>query len=723
MYFQRRWLFPILGALLFYGGLLLANELVNISQEVFRQGAPLKWLFPLLLTSLPYILGMVLPMAAVLGGLLGTQGMAQSSELVASQGLGVGTGVLVRPWISLALGLVFLASLNAHFLIPAMNRVQATLKQRMTEEAKAHFLVPGAPPKVVPTSPNHALWVSPEGAMHVMEATPQGIQHLRAAAFTWVLESSNGEPSAINLRLKDLDGCIWSPGQSSVVHLHQGSQDLQFPLPPSNRLILSTPLRFTGTMALLAQNSIPARVELAQRLSLPLAAAALLLMGIALGYGHPRFQAGGAILKSLGTILLFYLIYKTLENKLASGFTPAFWGLLILPWAFMGVGWALLLRRMHPHRSSTLFSKAVYSLKVLARISYARLFKVSEHLEPLTGLAAPKESSERVLAIWSCRLWFRNWAATLASLLLLYLLAEYANLAGDLAKNQGSFGLFLMYWAWSLPPFLGVALPVSFLLGSILALSQAAMSQEWNALKAGGISLAYWIWSARRAWGSVLILTFGLQVFLAPKAIGIENRLYRKILKRSETSGLTSPWLYLGSTGVIWYLDQDVRWGFPLKGPGEGPVLLRYDRTKTMSEALPWGGLKMVPGPSADHLFPDRALRDSAFAEETPTKDLLSWQRWAPDPSRATLLWARLLGWLAGPCLVMALLSYAFPAARAGRGQALGSALVGGLLYLGLQALFTGAARAGEVPAAWGVLAPFLLLLGFGLWRLPEVRT
>jgi lipopolysaccharide export LptBFGC system permease protein LptF len=50
-------------------------------------------------------------------------------------------------------------------------------------------------------------------------------------------------------------------------------------------------------------------------------------------------------------------------------------------------------------------------------------------------------------------------------------------------------------------------------------------------------------------------------------------------------------------------------------------------------------------------------------------------------------------------------------------------ALVGGLLYLGLQALFTGAARAGEVPAPWGILAPYFLLLGYGLWRLPKVRT
>lgn len=722
-YFQRQWLLPILGALLFYGGLLLANELVNFSQEIFRQGAPLRWLFPLLLTSLPYILGMVLPMAAVLGGLLGTQGLAQSSELVAAQGLGVGARTLIKPWARLALVLVLLAGANANALIPAMNRAQAALKQHMTEEAKANFLKPGAPPRVVPTSPEHSLWVSPEGAIHVMEATPQGIQHLRAAQFAWALEIMNGDTSSIILKLKDLNGCIWSPSADTVIHLHQASQELRFALPPSNHLLQTTPLRFHSTASLLGQRTPAAQIELAQRLSLPLSTAALLLLGIALGFGHPRFQSGGAILKSLGAILLFYLLYKTLENKLASGSGAAFFSLLALPWGFLLLAWGLLVLKLRPHHTSTRLGRIRARLIKRMQAVYLRLFRITERLEPIPDPGTQSEARDHVLARWAGRLWFRNWAATLSSLLLLYFLAEYANLAGDLAKHQGAMGLFLAYWAWSLPPFLGVALPVSFLLGSILALSQAAMTQEWNAMKAGGVSLIAWIWSAHRAWGLVLVLNLGLQIWIAPLAINKENNLYAQILKRPRATEATSPWLYLGSTGVMWYLDRGVRWGFPLKAPGDAPVLLRWKPGRPFSEALTWGGLSMVQGPPSDRLFPDRALRDSAFAEETSTPDLLRWQQWAPDSSRAALLWARLFGWLAGPCLVFALLSFAFPAPRTGRGQAMGMALVGGLLYLGLQTLFMGAARAGELPAPWGILAPYLLLLGYGLWRLPKVRT
>jgi len=138
---------------------------------------------------------------------------------------------------------------------------------------------------------------------------------------------------------------------------------------------------------------------------------------------------------------------------------------------------------------------------------------------------------------------------------------------------------------------------------------------------------------------------------------------------------------------------------------------------------LAWGGSHLVQGPPADRLFPAQALRSTANAEEARTSDLIQWQTWAPDPERSYMLWGRLLGWLAGPCLVLAMLSFAFPGPRQGRGQALGAGLVAGLVFLGLQTLFGGASRASEIPAYWGVLAPLFLLLATSLLRLRRLRT
>jgi lipopolysaccharide export LptBFGC system permease protein LptF len=173
----------------------------------------------------------------------------------------------------------------------------------------------------------------------------------------------------------------------------------------------------------------------------------------------------------------------------------------------------------------------------------------------------------------------------------------------------------------------------------------------------------------------------------------------------------------------MWHLQPGERWGFPLKAPGEAPILLHWRLGDPYSEALAWGGLHLVQGPSADLLFPAKALRSAANAEESSTMELLQWQTWAPDPERAYMLWGRVLGWLAGPCLLLAMLSFAFPGPRQGRGQALGAGLVAGIVFLGLQTLFGGAARASEIPAYWGVIAPLLLLFALSLLRLRRLRT
>ena len=732
-YVLRRWATPFLGALFFYGFLLVSWEMVTISQELFSQGAPLRWMIPLLLLSIPETLSMVLPMAAVLGGLLGTQQMMEGSELVAAQGLGVGRRAWFAPWSILACGLLLLASINAHLLVPASATLQQTLRHKMTEVTKARFLRPGNPPWHPPGSPDTALWVSAGGQVHIMESTPQGTQHLTASRMTYAMESNASGAAEVQIHLSDLQGALYQPsGEGSVIHMRQEQQTLRFALPSGPRLLAPVPLRYESSRALLrtyrdpgipaAQHRLSA-IELGRRITLPLAGISLLLMGIALGFGHPRFFRGGAVIKSLGVILVYYLLMKFLENMMLGGKVESVYPILVLPFLFLGAGWLILNHRLSPHRSRS--GLGPFLLRPLGRVL---------HLSPLHARVVAAKSSiiqwihgqgtrRGIFRHWSTLAWWRNWGLTLGSLLALDLLIEFSNLAGDLSKNQIHLIVFIKYWFWNLPPFLEVAFPISFLLGTMLALSEAALNREWLAIRAGGVSLIQWIWAGRFAWGAVALATFLLQAGLAPVARTHSRELYQQILQRPPGSTSTSPWMHLGSTGVLWHLSPDVRWGFPLKGPGEAPILLRWQPGAERSEALAWGGMRLVAGPSTEVLFPDRALRAAPSASEAQTLDLVQWQRWAPDPERSYLLWSRLLGWLAGPLLVLAMLSYAFPGPRQGRGQAIGAGLVGGLVFLGLQTLFGGAARASEIPTYWGILAPFMVLGGTALVRVSRLRT
>jgi len=284
--------------------------------------------------------------------------------------------------------------------------------------------------------------------------------------------------------------------------------------------------------------------------------------------------------------------------------------------------------------------------------------------------------------------------------------------------------VFFQYWVSNLPTFLGIVLPLAFLLAGVLALSEATVSREWVALRAGGVSLFQWTMAGAKAWASLLVLTFLLQAFVAPAMAGRADALWNRIKNRPTKHLRVKPWLYLGSTEILWFLDGPTRWGFPLKAQHEGaPVLLRWNMSDFRSEQLPWNSMAWVSGPVAGDLFPDQALRKVVNPLVANTADLFRWHRWAPDPERAVMLWGRLLNWLAGPLLLFAMLPFAFPRPRGGRGQALGLALVAGLVYMGAQALFNGAARAGDIPGFWGVVAPMVTLLGIGLLGLRKLQT
>ena len=214
-------MWPFLGALVFYGGLLMAYEVVGISKEIFSMGAPFRWVVPLLLLSVPENLGMVLPMAAVLGGLMGTQHLSEGSEMVAAQGLGVGMRALVKPWFILAAGLLVVASYNAHFIVPWANATQRTAQARMIEEARTRFLRPGAPPWFPASSPSDGVWMAPDGQVHLMEVTEDGVQHLVAKNLTWSPGEKEAEVTTINLKMNDLKGAVYHRSDGTILHMQE----------------------------------------------------------------------------------------------------------------------------------------------------------------------------------------------------------------------------------------------------------------------------------------------------------------------------------------------------------------------------------------------------------------------------------------------------------------------------------------------------------------------
>ena len=214
-YFLKRWTMPLLGGVLFFSGLLIANDLVQVSRDIFAQGAPIKWLLPIVLTTFPETLALVLPMAAILGGLLGTQQLSEGSEMVASQGLGVGMRSILKAWAVLSLGLIVFASINAHLIVPRMGGSIDRIENQMAEETKTRFLRPGAAPFFPPQNPQTGVWVAPSGEIHLFEVTDTEVHHMVAKDLSWHREGTRDEKASIVLKLQNLKGCYYQKSTES----------------------------------------------------------------------------------------------------------------------------------------------------------------------------------------------------------------------------------------------------------------------------------------------------------------------------------------------------------------------------------------------------------------------------------------------------------------------------------------------------------------------------
>jgi lipopolysaccharide export LptBFGC system permease protein LptF len=777
-YFLKRWGLQILAGFAFFGGLLIAWEVKSISDVIFEQHGSIRKLIPLLLTTIPWNVGLILPMTAVLGGLLGTQHLSEGSELVASQGLGHGMRGFLKPWGLLSLILVVCSVANAHWVSPRASRMEIGLLYDMAQEAAltgGYMPRVGEEPKLIrgnvfsrgsgedakgaaPFQGQTIYWgrSKKDGRLHIMQIGSETVSHLISDTYSYKVEKVKldqqdaFEQIRLTFRFEDVNGKAVNRDAAAnqrftdmSYKVFEVSQPIQI---NKKAFYLPTTMRHLDTGELLAivgdarEAKGLAGVELSRRFSTPLACCALLLLGIAMGLSHPRFYRGGALVKSIALILAYIIAVRVVEGWIENSAIHWVCASALLPLLFFAAGWLLLYRKMYPtrHGRGRLANLLSAFLNGAGRHDFvSRVKKIGRHILPATVRAVFRKRrhsgpEQKIIGRWTAKKWWANFGGVLGIFMLFHVFIEFSGLASFIATGGGRLWLFVKYWACNLPVSLPFVLPIVFLLAWALTFSDATVSREWTALRTGGVSLVKWICASWKAWGAATIAVFLMGAYISPNAYATQNRYYWQIKNNEDqtakreaapSAGETPTTLFLGSTGVFWYSEESGRWGFPLLPPASSPSLIFWEHGHASTRQINWDGDGWVQGADAETLFPASPLRQYRKADEIPTSALFVWQAWAPSPARGTLLWGRLLRWLAGPCLFFAALGYLFPPPRSGRGLTLGYALVLSLAFMWMQNLFEGASKAGQIPPLWGVLAPMLILVGFGLANLRRLRT
>ena len=736
-YLIRTWIYPLIGAVVFYGALIVTNEAMALSKEVFIQGASIIWLALLLLSSLPELLSIILPIASLLAGLIGTQTLSINSEVVAAQGMGVGYRSWIKSWSIFAALVLSVGLLNSHFITPWSNSQQQTFRDSMSETLKSRVIKPGGQPWSPPNNPNMTIWSDFTGNTHIAEVRRNEVQHMIGQDINYIFSNNYDGSSNASIQLKNLNGALYQPANDSIILVDQLEQTLMFQIPPPKRIWKATPLRTMSTASLYnrqdlqvstVQDNKVRAIELSRRWSLPFASIAFLLLGISIGFRHPRFKRSSASITSLLSVLAYYFLYRYMENLYLITDDPStviLYSTSALVFVVAGYAFYQSLKPIHPKNKVSLY---LFLVNKVNRIIIKIYSNVNSYLESRSDQIS---KSNRTLVRYLSSALLRNWLIVTSSILLIHLVVTFSNLAADIIKNKHPFSLFFQYWLVSLPEFMTIVGPIIFLTSAALTLTEKSITREWVALKSSGVNLLDWMKFSYPTLTFIVTLSLLFSLWIGPSTITPGDRLYRKIIGRSsdQMQTVNDSWVTLktdlSKPTILWYTSpqQGLRWGFPLANYLESDPIIKFDEKKGQGTVYDWTGQRRENPTSWDVYFPSKALRTITPASTTSTVDLLPWLIWSNDPERNYEFISRFFGWLLGPLLLFALLSHTLPDPKAGRTRALGIILFSSLLFFGINSIIVGATQTGEIPVWWGVLAPLGFLFAIGLIRHSRVHT
>jgi LPS export ABC transporter permease LptG len=640
---------PTLLGLLLYTFVLLMNHFFVVAEKSLAKSLGLDLTLRLFLAGIPNLLILAIPMAVLLGSLIGVGRLSADHEWVALQAAGQGPLRLLRAMVIHGLIWSALGFLVYAYLVPQSNYAMRNLRGELLF---ASNLASDLRPRAFYTDlPNAVLFVEEirAGTKGRLEGVLL-VQKNPAEESTEILLARSGDlypaPDRSGALLLDLyDGVAHRYEVNSPEDIYHFSPHFEearerfdpqdflrgFLDPPQKvvqdfkprelwaeyraaveakreldrRAATGGPGTPTPSSAYLAGSRLNRIIiEGNQRVALPLASFFFAVLSLPLGITRVRSGKGAGFALSLLVILVYWASFTFARDQALLGRIPAALGpwagnLIIAPWAAWGL-W-----RLHRAPSSWpgllawLFRASGRALRGLsvglskAHLRPAPPNTAGENGEPELPLADLGGTSRRFVGRLDQYIgdyYLRVLIFAILSTYMIYALVETKGLMDGLLRTGEPLGLMLSYYPYFVPGVLYVVLPIACLVGAIVTFTLLARSGELTAIKASGISM-------RRATASVLLLTtvacgalYLVQDRIAPGANQKAREIKDRILGRApRTHGVPA----LG------------RWGF-----GPGGRLYHYrlaDRDQTTFQGLSVFTLDRATPRILDHRFAERA--------------------------------------------------------------------------------------------------------------------
>ncbi len=556
----------LIGGLLFTF-ILFMKDIGQLLEMAVRNSSSTSGVLEVLLFTLPNTFIVTIPMAVLVGVLLGLSRLAADSEITAMRASGIGVWTFVRVVSAIAILAWAVSLVNSLYLAPKATAALLATENSLKDQQISFEVQPRV---FYEDFKNYVLYVQDvragAGAAQWQRIFLADVSQPVAPKVTTAEQATvvNGGDQTLIMRLRD--GTEHELVNTSGTGQYQVSTFTESELPlavgaqddphigHSNIPILAMTNR-----ELLARARAPGgrwyMIELHKRFSYPAACIVLMLIGVPLGISSRRGGKSAGFVLSIALVFIYYFVFSTGVALAREGKLPVFagvWSANIL-FALFGL---LLLRGM-----------ATGGGLALRLASFTSRFKRAQPAAA-NSKHAPTTKSDRhgrghfplILDDYILREFITTFAMVLVSFVMLMLVFTLFELLGDIIRNRTPLVTVGEYLINLTPSMIYTITPLGVLVAVLITFGILTRTNELTAMKATGISLY-------RVVVPVLVIaaTLAVALFLFDESyLPTANR--RQEALRSVIKG----------TPAQTFLRPDQQWIFGKEEPGKPGRIFYY---------------------------------------------------------------------------------------------------------------------------------------------------
>ncbi|MFZ2491673.1 MAG: LPS export ABC transporter permease LptG [Thermoanaerobaculia bacterium] len=534
-YILREMVGPTALGFLFYTSIILMQTLFSMAGLIIKRSLAIEDVGRLLLYSIPNIVVMTLPMSLLFGILIAVGRLSADSEIIALRALGISTRQIYRP-VFLFSFLMFVLNLYLmNFLVPRGNTHFKSLEAELVTSAVENEVKPRVfhdefenlviyiedvdqatgQWKGVFVADNRSELADPA------TPTPQAIVDRSAEGrendASGSLGRSEGQhvivAKAGSLAVVKPGNAIWMNLQGAQTHFWSPSRPDRYDLSrtPSQRILLPSSgaeisaarrerhLKELSLRELIdrqreLRGSVEERVaynraklEIHKKFAIPFACIAFGVLGLPLGITNRRGGKSSGFSLSIAIILFYYVLLNNGEQLAAAGRIPAFLAMWTPNIVLLGIGLYLLARA---NRDIGAQKQGGRFARLLARFqSQPSRDQVDAAGEAPSLLSRLDITFPNILDRYILREFLKVLLLVLVSVMALFIIVDYTEIARDAQANNIGFGTILHYYRFQVFQVLNWTLPISVLVATLVTFGMLAKNNEVTAIKSGGVSL------------------------------------------------------------------------------------------------------------------------------------------------------------------------------------------------------------------------------------------